>query len=161
MGEEEFRVFYDRTARPLKAYLFRMAGDPALADDLHQESYLRLLQSSLPADASDEHRKNYLFRIATNLMRDYTRRRRPEALDEAKAGYAAQHTDDPDVQRVLNRLPQKQRELLWLAYVEGMNHAEIAEVVGVKSTSIRPLLARARLRFSEILEAAGIQKVSK
>lgn len=69
-AEENFCLFYHRTARALRAYLRRMLADPSHADDLLQESYLRLLRAKLPADMSDDHQKNYLFRIATNLLRD-------------------------------------------------------------------------------------------
>ena len=45
MDEESFRGFYDRTARTLRAYLARVTGNAALADDLLQESYYRLLRA--------------------------------------------------------------------------------------------------------------------
>jgi DNA-directed RNA polymerase specialized sigma24 family protein len=73
MQEETFRLFYNRTARPLRAYLAATLHDRSLADDLLQEAFLRFLQADLPVSMEDEHRKNYLFRIATNLMRDHFR----------------------------------------------------------------------------------------
>jgi RNA polymerase sigma factor (sigma-70 family) len=77
MDEAAFRHLYDRTARPLRAYLMRSCGDLALADDLLQEAYLRMLRSGFEGE-DDDHRKNYLYRIATNLLRDHFRRKRPE-----------------------------------------------------------------------------------
>ena len=49
MTEAEFRDFYTLTARPLKSYLARITGNPALAEDLLQESYYRILRATLPA----------------------------------------------------------------------------------------------------------------
>src|ERR1051325_4359582 len=74
MDEETFRAFYDRTARPLWAYLSRITGDRQQADDLLQDSYYRFLRAGA-SDENEAHRRNSLFRIATNLARDAHRRR--------------------------------------------------------------------------------------
>ena len=52
---------------------------------------------------------------------------------------------------MLEELSPKQRELLWLAYVERFSHGEIATMVGAKSESIRPMLARARQSLADLL----------
>src|SRR5262249_56575132 len=78
MDEDAFRLFYDRTARSVWAYLARLTGDPRLADDLLQETYYRFLRARATHD-DDAHRKNYLFRIATNLAHDARRRPRLDA----------------------------------------------------------------------------------
>lgn len=154
MDEETFRLFYNRTARPLRAYLSAALRDPALADDLLQESFLRMLQSRLPPRAGEEHRKNYLFRIATNLMRDHFRRARlrdspPPA--GARAAWDESFAQKEDMRRIMEELDPKQRELLWLAYVERFSHGEIAGMVGAKAESIRPMLARARQSLARLL----------
>src|SRR5262249_26334079 len=85
MDEEAFRLFYDRTARPVWAYLARMTGDPRLADDLLQEAYYRFLRARATHD-DDAHRRNYLFRIATNLAHDIRRRPRIDAATLEESG---------------------------------------------------------------------------
>src|SRR3990172_13089700 len=75
MTEDAFRAFYDRTARPVWAYLARLTGDPSIADDLLQDTYYRFLRADA-AHESEAHRRNTLFKIATNLARDAHRRRR-------------------------------------------------------------------------------------
>lgn len=155
MDEETFRLFYNRTARPLRAYLTATLHDRSLAEDLLQDAYLRFLQADLPPSMEDEHRKNYLFRIATNLMRDHFRRaqrKTPEGspfqarLDERVA-------QKRDVHRIMEKLQPRQRELLWLAYVEQFSHDEIAKMIGAKTQSIRSMLARARESFADILRS--------
>lgn len=157
MHEDEFRVFYERTARPLRAYLYRMLNGSSAADDILQESYLRFLQARIGDDMSSEHRKNYLFRIATNLLHDHAASRKPVSLGDYPwlTDVGEQIADRKDWAGYLQQLVPRQRELLWLAYVEGMNHKEIAEILGVKVGSIRPMLSRARERLSEILKAEG------
>lgn len=158
MDDQSFRLFYERTARSLQAYLIGTTGSPTAAEDLLQEAYFRLLRSDVVFNDED-HRRNYLFRIATNLVRDRYRRKRPEAdvpvepADPADQG--AEVRQRTDVSRVLGELKPRQRELLWLAYVEGMSHREIAAALGLKTGSIRPLLFRARQRMAAVLHARG------
>lgn len=157
MDEREFRAFYSRTAAPLRAYLVSSCGNRTLADDLLQESYYRLLRAN-PKTSDENHRKNYLFRIATNLLRDHHRRRREETGDVAE-GASPSHGDRvqlrSDLMVVLGKLRQRDRELLWLAYVEGLSHREIAGVLGLGAASIRPMLFRARQRMAKLLRAKG------
>jgi len=160
LGDEAFRALHAATARPLWAYLAAAGGDPALADDLLQESYLRLLRAArLPADADG--RRRYLYRIATNLLHDHRRaaRRQPGPLPaELPAAAAAPAAPDPaaaaDLARLLARLRPRDRQLLWLAHVEGASHAEIAAATGVGAASVRVLLFRARQKLAALLAPA-------
>lgn len=157
--EDSFCLFYHRTARALRMYIRRMLSDPSQADDLFQESYLRLLRAKLPAGMSDDHRKNYLFRIATNLLRDHARHSKTLPLTgDARAPETVAHTmqQREDLRRAMDEVKPRERELLWLAYVERFNHDEIAKIVGAKTQSIRPMLARARANLSEALRHMGL-----
>jgi RNA polymerase sigma-70 factor (ECF subfamily) len=150
MDREEFAEFYEQTARGLWAYIARVSADPGLADDLCQEAFLRLLASRLPDGATTAHRRNYLYRIATNLLRDRARARH-RSIEAPELSTLPNETGH-DVRSALSRLRPKERELLWLAYVEGATHAEIASVTGYTRLSIRPLLSRARARLAAILK---------
>ena len=161
MNEDAFRVFYDRTARPVWAYLARATGDPRLADDLLQEAYYRLLRARVE-HASEAHRRNYLFRIATNLVHDLRRRPRLEATlvvdseisepaDPRSADVAASAARRVDLGRAMTRLKPRERDLLWLAYAQGSSHQEIANALGLKRSSIKLLLFRARRRLAALL----------
>ena len=160
MDEAAFRRLYQRTARPLRAYLARCCGDFALADDLVQEAYLRFLRSDFEGE-DDNHRKNYLYRIATNLMRDHFRRKRPETdevpeRDSAPGHDVAIHLRS-DVGSAMAELSPRDRQMLWLAYVEGASHREIAKALGLRAASIRSMLFRARQRLAEQLKARGLR----
>jgi RNA polymerase sigma-70 factor (ECF subfamily) len=160
MDEETFRAFYDRTARPVWAYLSRMTGDPQLADDLLQETYYRFLRAARTYEG-EAHRRHYLFRIATNLVRDRRRRHRLEFVrvpddtecdalrsDDDVAGRTALRAD---LGRAMETLTLRERELLWLAYAQGSSHEEIARSLGLKTGSIKLLLFRARRRLARLL----------
>lgn len=165
LDEQEFRAFYARTARPLRSYLFFSTRDGDVADDLLQEAYLRFLRAGLP-EMTDEHRKNYLFRIAANLVRDRFRRapREPEPLPERPLESHDAETDDrihlrTDLASTLGEMKPRERDLLWLAYVEGSKHSEIAEALGVKSQSVRAMLFRARRKLASLLREKGFAPV--
>ena len=156
MTEEAFRAFYERTARPLWAYLARATGEPHTADDLLQDAYYRLLRSTVVFD-DDAHRRNYLFRIATNLVRD--RHRRPSrevALPDDESARPLACEDAAPARFAVKRrsagrwtrLRPRDRDLLWLAYTQGLSHAEMARTLGVKTGSVKLLLFRARTRLA-------------
>ncbi|HEY1986819.1 MAG TPA: sigma-70 family RNA polymerase sigma factor [Terracidiphilus sp.] len=156
MDNEEFAGFYERSARPLWAYLARVSGDPSLADDLLQESYIRFLCAAHPTDGEVAARR-YLFRIATNLMRDHWRRPRTSSLDEIQderlhvPDRSAQFDSIAVLGPALEQMRPRERQLLWLAYAEGYSHHEIAGITGLASASIRLLLFRARRKIAKLL----------
>lgn len=161
IDEESFRQTYERTARPLRAYLSNLTRDPQLAEDILQETYYRFCRAGA-AYESDDHRRNALFRIATNLVRDQIRRRRGRIavpLDEGPELPSADRDDQVqrklDLRRALDSLDPRQRELLWLAYAEGESHAEIARICGVREPSVRTLLFRARRKVAAFLGRGG------
>jgi RNA polymerase sigma-70 factor (ECF subfamily) len=94
----------------------------------------------------------YLFRIATNLLHNRSRSRDDAAFEEpADSGMETDEAARLDVREAMRQLKPRERQLLWLAYVEGMSHAEIAAVTGLGAMSIRILLYRARQKASRIL----------
>lgn len=153
MDEAAFGAFYAETARPLFGYLLRVSGNRALAEDLMQESYCRLLSADLPAMSRSENRR-YLFRIATNLLHDRWRKHKEDALPDnvlEMASEASAHDSKLEMRRAFEQLKPRERELLWLAYVEGSNHNEIADYTGLRTSSIRMLLFRARQKLLGLL----------
>jgi RNA polymerase sigma-70 factor (ECF subfamily) len=157
-SETTFAGFYERSARSLWAYLARVSGDPALADDLMQESYVRFLCASHPEDGEVAARR-YLFRIATNLLRDHRRKQRTTPIEDipeerfATADNAGHADSQMMLGPALAQLRPRDRQLLWLAYAEGYTHHEIADVTGLMSASIRLLLFRARHKAARLLRA--------
>lgn len=160
MDSDAFAGFYERSARPLWAYLARSSGDPALAEDLMQESYVRFLCAaqapSLVTDGEVSARL-YLFRIGSNLLRDHWRRPRSASIDEvseeffaAKDG-TAQAESRATLTPALRQMKPRERQILWLAHAEGYSHREIAQATGLATASIRLLLFRARRKMAKLL----------
>jgi RNA polymerase sigma-70 factor (ECF subfamily) len=156
MDNDAFAQFYERSARSLWAYLARVSGDPALADDLMQESYVRLLCASRP-DEGEIVCRRYLFRIATNLLRDHWRRPKSSSIEElpeelfATGDGSASLDSKAMLGRAMALMRPRDRQLLWLAHAEAYSHCEIAEITGLGKASVRLLLFRARRKVAGLL----------
>jgi RNA polymerase sigma-70 factor (ECF subfamily) len=162
MDEQAFQVFYRQTSRPLWAYVSRVLGDRSQADDILQEAYLRLLRSR-PSTTDPQELRAIVYKIASNLIVDHWRRARRErpSAEVVEADVPVESADVArrvDFERVFRQLRPQERAMMWLAYVEGSDHREIAEAVGVKEKSVRVLLFRARKRLAVLLEAGGLRQ---
>jgi RNA polymerase sigma-70 factor, ECF subfamily len=169
MDSDAFAGFYERSARPLWAYLTRVSGDPALADDLMQESYVRFLSAARSPSMEDGEvaSRRYLFRIATNLLRDHWRRPHCTSIEEvseelfSSRGDSAQSDSIAMLNPAMARMKPRERQLLWLAHAEGYSHREIADVTGLGSASIRLLLFRARRKMARLLREPVLMKTAE
>jgi RNA polymerase sigma-70 factor, ECF subfamily len=154
-----FRELYDRTSPRIAAYLRRVTSAPEWSEDLLQDTYVRFLNARRP-EMDERQTMAYLFRIATNLVYDGWRSMRRER-EWKEAAPAATVSPEPvglkrDVEEALAKLSARERALVWLAYVEGYAHKDIARVLGVKDASVRVLLFRARRKLAGILDEAGL-----
>jgi RNA polymerase sigma-70 factor (ECF subfamily) len=179
MDAAAFQVFYAKTAPGLLGYIRRASGNEALADDILQESYLRFLRADLfqfkdaqfkdaqfrdarfnDVTRSDAPLKAYLYKIASSLLVDHWRRLKRErrwSLWNFLGGEPVTHPkSESDSMRFFRQLKPQEQLLLWLAYVEGFEHREIAAALRLKEKSVRVVLFRARKKLARTLEDAGL-----
>jgi RNA polymerase sigma-70 factor (ECF subfamily) len=161
MKSEDFQAVYRELYPSLARYVHRYTGDADAAADIVQDSFLRLLEHDLPR----EEVRPWIFVVATNLARDKVRkrdrRRRLLMANPEPRRTAASPQDDLErneriasVRRALDRLSERDRQML-LMREEGFRYKEIAAAVGVRSTSVGALVARALKRFSAAYVAVG------
>ena len=156
MEDSTFNEIYNETAHPLWRYVARISGSATSADDILQETYLSFLRS--PFKGSDlKEAKPYLYKIATNLVYKRFHKTRHETqseFDEANQDETASaaFNESIEMSQIFSRLNERERALLWLAYVEGYEHKEIAAILNVNSLSVRVLLYRARRQLAAHLE---------
>jgi len=159
MDEEAFRGFYERNARGLWAYLARVTGDREQADDLLQETFYRFLRAASTYEG-ESHRRNSLYRIATNLAHDARRRSQTRAPiistgddieNMSSADQAGATERNADLRRALASMKPRERAMLWLAYAEGASHDEIASTLGMRTSSLKAMLFRARHKLAALL----------
>jgi RNA polymerase sigma-70 factor, ECF subfamily len=158
-SQERFERFYSETMPRLRSYIRRVGIDEARADDILQESYIRLLNAP---PMRDEDGKPYLYRVATNLITDHWRQEQRQrrwwgwfARSEPAQNMAVDLSSD--VRALFAQIGIRERALLWLAYVEGADHREIAEYLHLKEKSVKVLLFRARRKMEAILRKHGFE----
>jgi RNA polymerase sigma-70 factor (ECF subfamily) len=165
LDEAAFLATYRLLSRPLWSYLYRMLGSAADADDVLQETFLRYVQAPLHGGEEPAIRA-YLYRIATNRAIDFLRRRSRDvkrSADEDVADVVVATPDGAeafalrrDMTRTFRELSPHHRALLWLAYVEGSPHADIAAALGLRKRSVPVLLFRARKKLASLLRRKGL-----
>jgi len=141
---------------------YRLAGNPQDAEDLTQETFVRVFKSL--ASYQPGTFEGWLHRITTNLFLDLVRRRqriRFDALPEdserlpgrersPEQVYVDTHLD-PDIQRALDALPPDFRVAVVLCDIEGLSYEEIATTLGIKLGTVRSRIHRGRLQLREAL----------
>ena len=159
MDEAAFSKFYNETGPMLWSYIRRTSGDAALADDLLQETFFRFLRADLPAMDKPQS-KAYLYRIASSLISDHWRQLKRERRWSLQWSFRndayAKPASGGDQMRVFEKLKMQEQTLLWLAYVEGFDHREIATALQLKEKSVRVLLYRARKKLAGMLGKENI-----
>jgi len=161
-GEELARRYY----QPLVRYLQRLTGSDHLAEELHQQSWLSVLEHMhrFDASASAGGFKAWLFRIATNKAHDHWRsagreRSAKEGLrlvtDEAlpAADHRMEGTEQEEkLRRAIEQLPEAQRQVLMLRYYSNLKFVEIAQVVGCPLNTALGRMHKAMLKLKEMME---------
>jgi RNA polymerase sigma-70 factor, ECF subfamily len=155
MDQTAFREFYTKTAAALRSYVSRSCGSYDLAEDIMQEAFLRFLRTA-PSGMEEPAMKGYLYRTADTLLIDHWRREKRNRLWSLEMLFRKDQkpvrSDTDEMTEAFRELKPQQRSLLWLAYVEGFDHREIAAAAGVKENSVKVLLFRARKALASVLE---------
>jgi RNA polymerase sigma-70 factor (ECF subfamily) len=146
--EGALATLMDRYKGPLYGFLYRRVGDAA-ADDLFQESWLRVVRAR---DRFDPRRRfsTWVFQIANNLCRDRGRRRAVETrhlenLARSQPSAPQQMAAPPielrlDMRRHLEALPERLREVLVLRYYQQLSERDIAEILMIPRGTVKSRL---------------------
>jgi RNA polymerase sigma-70 factor, ECF subfamily len=146
----EFEAFFREEHARLVALGAAMTGDVEVARELAQEAFVRAHHhwdevSTLDAPAA------WLRRVAVNLSIDHVRRRRREHAAIARLAPAAASTapgaDDPvsrEWWRAVRALPDRQRAVVTLYYVEDCSVADVAAILGIAEGTVKATLSKAR-----------------
>jgi RNA polymerase sigma-70 factor, ECF subfamily len=157
--EEVYRAHSGR----LYNVAFRMLGNPTDAEDLLQEIFLAA-HRKLETFRGDSALGTWLYRLAVNLCLDYLRSRTGRAIqmtdvieddnilpDTASRGLAEQTVTRMDLERAMAHLPEGCRMAFVLHDIEGLEHREVAEAMGIAEGTSKSQVHKARLRLRALL----------
>jgi RNA polymerase sigma-70 factor (ECF subfamily) len=156
-----FRELYEAYGPRVKAYMMRRGADAGTAEDLAQETLLTVWRKAALYAGEKGSMTTWVFAIARNLRIDRLRREVP--WQELPEGRMAEASDEPlpdevmdekerqeRVQAALADLPPEQKEVVSLAYLEGLSHSEIAERLSVPLGTVK---SRMRIAYQKIRQA--------
>jgi RNA polymerase sigma-70 factor (ECF subfamily) len=137
--ERALSELYDRYSRPVYATGVRILGDAHLAEELVQDAFTNVWQAAASFDPRRASFATWLYRITRNRAVDLVRRRRARPLSAGEEPLRMvpggpepeASVDGWDVARALSHIPEEHREVLTLAYFEGLSQREISHLTGV------------------------------
>jgi RNA polymerase sigma-70 factor (ECF subfamily) len=151
------RELYRQHSGRVFSVVRRLAGDDALAEDWAQEAWVRVFRA-LPGFRGESRFTTWLHRIAVNSALHGRRWRERRARHETSmpAGIPEGSSQDQTVLRLrlekaLEKLPDRMRQVLVLHDVEGYTHEEIGEFLGVTAGTSKSQLFKARARMRDFL----------
>ena len=158
--EAAFAVLVDRYLPKLLVIATRMLGNPGEADDIAQETLMRVWTKSALWRPGSAKFSTWLHRIAMNLCIDRLRRRSFQPLEDAdwvpdNSADPARDTDRAKLKHAvtdaLNALPGKQKAAIVLCHYEGYTGKEAAKILGISVLAVQSLLVRARTSLKQTL----------
>ena len=160
-----FRELYEAYGPRVKAYMMRQGADAGTAEDLAQETLLTVWRKAALYAGDRGSMTTWVFAIARNLRIDRLRREVPwQELPEGRLTEAsseplpdeamAEKERQERVQAALAELPPEQKDVVILAYLEGLSHSEIAERLGMPLGTVKSRMRIAYQKIRQTLENA-------
>lgn len=151
--ESAFEALVHRHTQSIHAFVYRLTGDRSDAEDITQETFLRMWQRASKWAPGSVKFTTWLHQIARNLCIDEFRRARSkkrtvanddQLVSDMPLDELEQSGRTIAMRQELSRLPERQRTALVLCQVQGWSQREAASVIGTTSDGIQALIGRAR-----------------
>ena len=161
-SDDAFRTLFDAYGSRIKMFMMRQGADAGTAEELAQETLLTVWRKAGLYSADKGSPTTWIFTIARNLRIDRLRREFAwQTLTEERAAAIVSDDAAPDdvvsdlqrqarVQAVLSDLPQEQRQVVTLAFIDGLSHSEIADRLSLPLGTVK---SRMRLAYQKVRAA--------
>ncbi len=158
---DAFETLYQRYAARIYSLACRMAGSTDAGEDLLQEIFLQA-HRKMASFKGDAALGTWLYRLAVNHCLDFVRSRRAK-MDKATDTLDADGAIEPlapretplariDLERAIARLPEGCREAFVLHDVEGFDHKEVAQMLGIAEGTSKSQVFKARSKLRAFLK---------
>jgi RNA polymerase sigma-70 factor (ECF subfamily) len=163
--QTSLQTIAEQFRKEIFAYIQSKVSDPATADDLTQETFIKVGRA-LAKGTEPEHFRGWLFQIARNTIIDFLKEtRRFVPFEES---HAVSKTENPEILdpvdtefrkrlfsyalKVIETLPADDREALTLTEIDGLSREEIASELGISLTAAKSRVHRARAKLRKTVE---------
>ncbi|WP_164111913.1 MULTISPECIES: RNA polymerase sigma factor [Sphingobacterium] len=158
-----FEILYNKYSSMISGNIFKIVKSEEIAAEILQQLFVKIWDSRSTIE-SDKSFKSYLFRVAQNLVMDYFRK---VAIDTRYKEYAIKtysdfyaHVEENIIEkqskeeflRLLERLPEKCKNVYILSKVEGFSHKEISEKLGISLPTVNNHLTKAHKMLKDLIK---------
>lgn len=157
-SEQAFRAVYLAMANDLLSFAFGMLGDRRTAEDMVQQAFIELVESAHQFRGDGKALRAWLFRsVRYGCLDEYRRRSRHREYPSDRLPERAHHDDvisrylEPNLQRALDSLTERQRTVILLRHVGGLSGHEMARVMKTTRKAVYGVLARAEGNLRQVL----------
>ena len=160
----KFSIAYEQSKDAVFGYLTYMTKDIPLAEDLSQETFLKMF-INIRKYKGTASVKTWALKIARNTFLTYARKKQPILLEEQELdSYAVTYQNKPEeiflqkekaemTKKIMMALNENERTILLLRDYEGLSYEEIARILNISSEMLKSRLYRARQKYRKLYEA--------
>lgn len=145
----DFNIFFEQTKKGFYHYLLSLTRDGTLADDIFQETYLKLIKNY-----KDKLSTMLLYNIGKNLfINEYNRKKKHINIEDITLSYEQSNCDNSkEADALLALLDDEERKLFLMSAVGGLKYHEISTIMGISVPNIKVKIFRARKKIHNALK---------
>lgn len=154
--EGAIKIFLNEFKVPLYNYIYRMVYSKEDAEDILQESFLKIFKNIKKIDFSKNY-KSFIYQITRNLTLDFLKKRRNKyELDEELMGTGDESYEKMEardrIEKMLQGITREEREIVILKYIENFKILEISKILQIPESTVKVRIFRTIRKMREYVQ---------